>query len=144
MRAIDSLLKTTALATDGVKSYGHGPKHFANLIESKVPRVWIHEIKPQDKVNYGVMTTTYKVLGEVTTMGDFEMDDDGTLFDKILAEMEPVYEKYISLLSTNSSTLFMGNLSRIEVMFQGDQNLGGFAFSFDITIRKEYGKQCPQ
>jgi hypothetical protein len=142
MRAIDKFLREIALKTTGVKAYGHGGKSFANVFESETPRIWIYTIKPVDKIVFGSLSTIYTIIGEVTKTHDFDADEDGTLFDNVLAEIEPIYEMFVTNVAKDSRVLAISNLNRTEIIHTGDANLGGFAFSFDVQIKKTYATQC--
>lgn len=143
-RTIDAILRDNADTTAGVALFGRGAKWHDNIDDvTKFPRVWIHDIRPNDVLNFHTLSTTYTVVGEICKPIDFDADEDGTAFETLLSELTPVYQKYITNVSRDARNKGISNIRRVELIHKGDSNLAGFGFSFTIAIKEEIAYQCP-
>jgi hypothetical protein len=142
-REIDKMLREVAIATTGVESFGRGANWADNISdEDKFPRVWIHDIRPNDEINFHVLTTKYIIVGELCSLIDFDQDSDGTIFEETLATLTPIYQRFITNLSKDARNKGIKSIRRVELIHKRDANLAGFAFSFQIEIKEIPAQEC--
>jgi hypothetical protein len=142
-RTIDLILRENAETTTGVAKFGRGAKWHDNIDDvTHFPRVWIHDIRPTDTLNFHTLSTKYLVIGELCKPIDFDADEDGTAFETILFELTPVFQRFITNISRDSRNKGIGEVRRVELIHKGDANLAGFGFSFTIAIKEEIAYQC--
>jgi hypothetical protein len=149
MRVIEQLLKDTALATTGVNYYGRGIKAYSNIESPVYPRIWVHLINPVDTLHQnGLITSTYDVVGEVSTKIDYTKDiansEDGILeYWNGLEAMQVVYFEFLARLQKSPlNKLPLGKVSRREFVHEYDDNLVGYAFNFNITVKETIEYPC--
>lgn len=149
MRLIETILKETALATDGVLHYGRGAKAYANIESTAYPRVWVHLINPSDIIyQNNLINSTYEVIAEITSTIDYTTDiaNDTEQSEKYLNELENlqnIYYKFITNLNKhpkNKTTI--GQVIRKEVLHEYDDNLIGYVFTFTMNIIEAKTYQC--
>jgi hypothetical protein len=150
MRAIEQLLKSVALATEGVTHYGRGAKAYSNLEGSEYPRIWVHLINPVDTLHQsGAVTSVYEVIGEVTALADYTADiaNNEAATEAYLDTMEVVQGIYLRFMTNlNRHPLnkrAIGQVSRREVLHEYDDNVAGYVFTFTIGITETINYQCP-
>jgi hypothetical protein len=149
MRVIEQLLKDIALATTGVQYYGRGGREYANIESPKYPRIWVHMINPIDTLHQnGLITSTYDVVAEVSTLIDFTKDLGNSLdgideYMTKLEEMQTIYFEYITRLQKDARNMLpIGKISRKEFYHDFDDNLVGYAFNFNITVKETIVYPC--
>lgn len=149
MRVIEQLLKDIALSTTGVNYYGRGIKAYSNIESPVYPRIWVHLINPIDTLHQnGLITSTYDVVGEVSTTIDYTKDIGNAAegIDEYLTkleEMQTVYFEFIARLQKSTiNKLPLGKVSRREFVHEYDDNLVGYAFNFNITVQETIVYPC--
>jgi hypothetical protein len=149
MRVIEQLLKDIALATTGVNYYGRGIKAYSNIESPKYPRIWVHLVNPVDTVHQNwLITSTYDVVAEISTTIDYTKDIGNAPegIDEYLTkleEMQVMYYEFISRLQKDARVIVaLGKVSRREFVHEYDDNLVGYAFNFNITVKETIVYPC--
>lgn len=143
MRVIDQMLKEVAEGTDGINSFGHGPKSFANVEESKFPRIWVYDTFPTDSVyKNGHMDTKYQVIMEISTLIQFDETIEN-VFEKGLAVVDPIWKKFITRLNRDSRNMVpIGEVRRVELLHGMDENVAGYICTFTVKPTDNVIQQC--
>jgi hypothetical protein len=149
MRQVETMLKETALAVQGVKHYGRGVQSYANVESKNYPRVWIHGVNPIDEVHQnGLITNVYEVVGEITTTIDYTSDigsneEESEKYLTTLQNIEGLYYTFISSLNRHpKNKRAIGRVTRKEILHEYDDNLVGYIFTFQIAVTETVTYQC--
>jgi len=149
VRLIETILKTVAQATDGVKHYGRGAKAYSNLQSEHYPRIWVHLVNPRDVIHQNnAVTTTYEVIGEVSGLCSYTADiannEQATLeYLNYLETLQLIYYRFITNLNKHpNNKIAIGQVNRRELLHEYDDNLTGYVFTFTLTINEPIAYQC--
>jgi hypothetical protein len=150
MRLIESILKTTAEATTGVKQYGRGMRAYANIEASAYPRIWVHTVNPIDEVhkNHSV-TMRYQIIGEIADLVEYTADlanNEQSAEDYLgsLYNLEQIYLRFIGSLSRHpKNKMAIGQVTRKELLHEYDDNTIGYVFTFEYSINESIPYECP-
>lgn len=141
MRIIDQVLLENALGTNGIKSFGHGNKFYANLntetFNLHFPRIWIYDTRPFIKVTKsGSLNVSYRVLGGIQK--PIELSESATNIHSEMDVLEPILIEYIQkLISDERVNIDVNNPPSFdceESWHLLDANVIELAFTFNISV----------
>lgn len=150
MRLIETILKTTAETTDGVKHYGRGMRSYANIESTAYPRIWIHTVNPIDEVhkNHSI-TMRYEIIGEITGLVSYTADianheQSSMEYLDALYTLERIYLRFIGNLNKHpKNKMAIGRVTRKELLHEYDDNTIGYVFTFEYSITESIPYECP-
>lgn len=142
MRIIDTMLRESAMAVDGIKHYAHSPEPYADVQETELPRVWIYDTRPRDKIqaNHTVLTS-YRVVMEIST--GVELSEDPENLEAAWDIVQKLWIKFIHKLSSHPANVIpIGYVERVEILHHLAVNVVGFVCTFEITPLDNPEYQC--
>lgn len=150
MRLVETILKDTALATQGVLHYGRGAKAYANIESNAYPRVWVHAVNPIDEVHINnLITVQYEIIAEVSNLIDYTADvanenNSTTIYLETLYALEQMYLLFIGNLNKHpNNKRAIGKVTRRELLHEYDDNVVGYVFTFVLNVNESIPHQCP-
>lgn len=142
MRTIDSVFKAAFDKVAGIRSFGIGPKPYANILEGSTPRVWVHRITSIDNVGAsGAIETTYSVLLDISTQCDYTADLN--VMRDLMQTIDALWVKYLdAICQDNKLAAYPVNIRREEHYHELDANLLGFAVSMEVKLKEGLAYFC--
>lgn len=148
----DILRETSALLKE-IKSFGHGPRSYANLEQEneamekygwgvEFTRAWCYPVESNDQfLPNGAFDRSYKVMLDIQDKCD--IDASSAELEQILRTLDVVATQFILQLKKSAKVRNIGKVFRAPVYHYTDTNLTGYMLNFDIQIKEEIVYPCP-
>lgn len=151
---IITFLRESAEATAGVKSFGHGPRSYANLEQEQqamerygwspeFPRVWVYPVLQSDEfLKNGAIQRVHEINLDVNDLCDFGDTTKG--IEEKLASMSAIAtELQIRISKHTDFRGFTTDVARVPNYHYLDANLCGWTLVFKVKINDEIVFPCP-
>lgn len=146
-------IKTVALATAGVKSFGHGRRSYANLEQEneaiseygtgiEFPRIWLYPVEVTERlVISGALMPSYNLLLDIADRCPF--DASTKQIDDVLRVLEPMAREFILRMFKVNGLMEKFDVRRQEIIHVYDANLVGYAMQFNVKLQEQITYPCP-